>query len=72
MAKRDEACDHHWVYEHTVWQGRSENECAVHRQCSKCGLHQMAYTEMWSKPLKVYKLPDLRADMERGMRRGNG
>lgn len=56
-------CKHNWYFEHTIYQGprgEKDNRCAVHRQCQKCGQHQMALTTRWRKPYKGYQLSDLR------------
>lgn len=56
--------DHYWLIEHTVYSGLegkdSPQTAVVHRQCNKCGVHQLAKTKAWHKPHKDYELTDLR------------
>jgi len=46
--------EHYWSFDHTIWEGRTKNEVAVHRYCA-CGKHQIAYARIWHMPRKVYQ-----------------
>lgn len=56
-------CKHYWSYEHTVYGDvyvDGGDTITVHRQCSNCGIHQIASTSEWKKPHKdSYELPEL-------------
>lgn len=49
-------CKHYWSYEHSVWQGRNDNEIGVVRWCEHCGKKQMAFTSKWKAPPSSYDL----------------
>lgn len=61
-------CKHTWFYEHTVWNGRSENEIVVGRYCTACGKQQAAFVSMWRDVPAEYE--DMRQTLSRpGIRR---
>lgn len=63
MTKRpNDLCQHDWLYDHTLYnapQGVPQDRCSVHRQCSKCRMHQMAITRMWRYPYAGSEMPNL-------------
>ena len=57
-------CHHEWLWEHIVYEGGF-----VHRQCDKCGIHQVGKAGPFRVvepaemgPGKKWDLPDLRDD----------
>lgn len=54
-------CKHDWFFEHTIYQGRSvsKNSAAIHRQCSKCGKHEMAFVSKWVAKPRGYSVVEL-------------
>ena len=38
--------EHYWHYEHTVWEGRTDDEVSVVQWCT-CGVRQIAYAAKW-------------------------
>lgn len=58
--QKKQKCKHYWAYEHTVY-AVNEIQCAIHRQCRECGLHEVArFTPSWSRSVSSFDLPDLR------------
>lgn len=53
MKRRKKRHKHYWHFEHLVWQGRRENECAIGRFCA-CGVKQMAFASGWRAVLRSY------------------
>lgn len=46
MTKPAKKHEHYWHCLHSVYAGRSEDECSVVRFC-RCGVRQHAYTGEW-------------------------
>ena len=44
-------CKHFWLYEHAVYGG-DKDKTSVHRQCQKCGLHQVGRVTKW-EPMQI-------------------
>lgn len=60
MKQLTKKCNHYWHYEHTVYGEDNSSLVSVHRQCSKCKIHQVAKTKAWHKPHKNRtELPEL-------------
>lgn len=59
-------CDGHvWLVDHTIYRCDkclNENAFTVHRQCSKCGKHEVCRVTApgWSNSTRMYDLPNLR------------
>lgn len=59
-------CDgHYWLIDHTIYACDRGNEDAftVHRQCHKCGRHEICRVRhpVFTNNVKSYELPDLRS-----------
>jgi hypothetical protein len=57
-------CDHWWTYEHVIYQSRqnTKNGIAVHRQCSRCGVHELTkiHNPKWTRDTRGFSLTDMR------------
>lgn len=60
---RHKQCQHNWCFAHSIYAMNDADGLAIHRQCSKCGIHELCKIPQprWTRSIGGFDLPNLRS-----------